>query len=123
MQIEPPRSFGVGKRVVLGRAIATSHEEHPTVVEGWHERRLGIPLAMSEAPFRDDADLPRSEVREHMAAGDTIVTVVLPEFVPERRWQQLLHNQTAFALERLLLFEPNVMVTSVPFHLRDEDRG
>ncbi|HYF10755.1 MAG TPA: hypothetical protein VEC09_00480 [Actinomycetota bacterium] len=65
----------------------------------------------------------RSEIRKHTAAGGTIVTVVLPEFVPEHWWQQLLHDQTAFAFERLLLFEPNVVVTSVPFHVRDEDRG
>ncbi len=98
-------------------------EEVPAVVEGWHERRLGIPLAMSEAPFRDYAVPLRSEIRKHTAAGDTIVTVVLPEFVPGHWWQQLLHNQTAFAFKRLLLFEPNVVVTSVPFHIRDEDRG
>ena len=65
----------------------------------------------------------RSEIRKHTAAGDMIVTVVLPEFVPEHRWQQRVHNQTAFAFKRVLLFEPNVVVTSVPFHVRDEDRG
>jgi hypothetical protein len=32
-------------------------------------------------------------------------------------WEHLLHNQTALFLKRLLLVEPNVVVTSVPFHL------
>jgi hypothetical protein len=49
------------------------------------------------------------------------VTVVLPEFIPRHWWEHLLHNQTAFYFKRLLLFEPNVVVTSVPFHLREPE--
>ena len=44
--------------------------------------------------------------------------VVLPELVPRHWWENLLHNQTALFVKRLLLFEPNVVLTSVPFHLR-----
>jgi hypothetical protein len=33
-------------------------------------------------------------------------------------WQSLLHNQRALYLKRLLLFEPRVFLSSVPFHLR-----
>ena len=46
------------------------------------------------------------------------VTVILPEFVPARWWQHLLHNQRALLIKGALLFRPNVVVTSVPFHLR-----
>jgi hypothetical protein len=45
------------------------------------------------------------------------VTVILPEFVPARWWQQLLHNQSALLIKGALLFRPNTVVTSVPFHL------
>ena len=45
------------------------------------------------------------------------VTVILPEFVPRRIWQHLLHNQHALLIKGALLFKPNVVVTSVPFHL------
>ena len=45
------------------------------------------------------------------------VTVILPEFVPRRLWQHLLHNQHALLIKGALLFKPNVVVTSVPFHL------
>ena len=53
--------------------------------------------------------------------GDTIVTVVLPEVVPRRWWQSLLHGQTALYFKRLLLFEPHVVVTSVPLHLQSPE--
>ena len=45
------------------------------------------------------------------------VTVILPEFVPRKLWQHLLHNQHALLIKGALLFKPNVIVTSVPFHL------
>ena len=43
--------------------------------------------------------------------------MILPEFVPRRLWQHLLHNQHALLIKGALLFKPNVVVTSVPFHL------
>jgi amino acid transporter len=48
---------------------------------------------------------------------DDYVTVILPEFVPARWWQHLLHNQSALLIKGALLFRPNTVVTSVPFHL------
>jgi hypothetical protein len=49
--------------------------------------------------------------------ADAYVTIVLPEFVPARWWQHLLHNQRALLLKGALLFRPNTVVTNVPFHL------
>ena len=57
------------------------------------------------------------EIRSRTERGDTVVTVVLPELVPDHWWQNLLHNQTALFFKRILLFEPDTVVTSVPFHL------
>jgi amino acid transporter len=48
---------------------------------------------------------------------DDYVTIILPEFVPARWWQHLLHNQRALLIKGALLFRPNTVVTSVPFHL------
>ena len=48
---------------------------------------------------------------------DDYVTIVLPEFVPARWWQHLLHNQRALPIKGALLFRRNTVVTSVPFHL------
>jgi hypothetical protein len=48
---------------------------------------------------------------------DDDVTVTLPEFVPARWWQHLLHNQRALLIRGALFFRPNPVVASVPFHL------
>jgi hypothetical protein len=63
---------------------------------------------------------PLLEYVEQVSAaspGD-YVTVVLPEFVPARWWHHLFHNQSALLIKGALLFKPNTVVTSVPFHLR-----
>ena len=44
------------------------------------------------------------------------VLVLMPELVT-RGWQRLLHNQRALYLKRLLLFEPGVILASVPYQL------
>jgi hypothetical protein len=98
--------------------FVSDREEAEGIIEEWHDRGLDVPLVLSESPFRDLGQPLLEEVRKHTRHGDTVVTVVLPEFIPKHWWENLLHNQTAFYIKRLLLFEPNVVVTSVPFHLR-----
>ncbi|MBV8296803.1 MAG: hypothetical protein JO085_08210, partial [Acidimicrobiia bacterium] len=45
----------------------------------------------------------------------TVVTVVIPELVVGRWWQQLLHNNSAFALKIRLHYRPDTIVVSVPW--------
>ena len=116
------------RAVVYAKSLRPSHveglffmgdpEEGAGVVDAWHERGMDIPLVMVESPFRDLGIPLLEEIRKQTHRGDTIVTVVLPELIPAHWWENLLHNQTAFYIKRLLLFEPGVVVTSVPFHLR-----
>jgi len=47
-----------------------------------------------------------------------MITIILPEFVPARRWQQILHKQTALLVKGALLFRRNVVVTDVPYLLK-----
>jgi hypothetical protein len=51
-----------------------------------------------------------------------VVTVFIPEYVVGKWWEQLLHNQSALRLKGRLLFQPGVMVTSVPYQLQSSDR-
>ncbi|MEX2274050.1 MAG: APC family permease [Actinomycetota bacterium] len=93
-------------------------EEIPGIIEAWTDARVDVPLAIVDASFRDLGPPLLEEVRRQAAPGDTVVTVVLPEFVVDRWWEHLLHNQTGLYIKRLLLFERHVVVTSVPFHLK-----
>ena len=49
---------------------------------------------------------------------DHTVAVVIPEFVVEHWWENLLHNQNALRLKGALYLVPWVVVMSIPLHLR-----
>lgn len=102
---------------VEGLYFVMDPDEVEPLIQGWYEWRVDVPLSIVEAPFRDLGIPLLDEIRTETARGDTVVTVVLPEFVVRHWWEHLLHNQTAFYIKRLLLFEPRVVVTSVPYHL------
>jgi hypothetical protein len=84
----------------------------------WAEWGQGVKLVVLESPYRSLME-PLLEYIEEVQGSDpgSYITVVLPEFVPRRLWQHLLHNQHALLIKGALLFKPNVVVTSVPFHL------
>jgi amino acid transporter len=77
-----------------------------------------VKLVVLASPFRSMME-PLLEYIEQVQneRPDDYVTVILPEFVPARWWQHLLHNQRALLIKGALLFRPNTVVTSVPFHL------
>jgi amino acid transporter len=97
--------------------FAADPEEVDGIVAEWSSREIKVPLSVMEAPFRDFGPPLLEEIRRFTVRGDTVVTVVLPEFVPRRWWQHILHNQTALFMKRLLIFEPDVVAVSVPTHL------
>jgi len=84
----------------------------------WDRWGQGAALAVLDSPYRSLLD-PLLDYIEQIQRDDpsAYVTVILPEFVPRKLWQHLLHNQHALLIKGALLFKPNVVVTSVPFHL------
>ena len=97
--------------------FASDPEEVDRILQQWADWRMDVPLSVVDAPFRDIKGPLLREVRRHTARPDTVVTVVLPEFIVRRWWEHLLHNQTGLYIKRFLLFEPRVVVTSVPYRL------
>ena len=83
--------------------------------ESWGGR---VQLIVLPSPYRSVME-PLLEYIEQVERDrpDDYVTVILPEFVPAQWWQHLLHNQRALLIKGALLFRPNTVVTSVPFHL------
>jgi hypothetical protein len=78
---------------------------------------------MIESPYREITRPVVDYVRSlHRASPRDVVCVYVPEYVVGRWWENLLHNQSALRLKGRLLFEPSVMVTSVPWQLASTTR-
>jgi amino acid transporter len=102
------------------RALYVSTDPHSLelVRKEWDQWGEGVPLVVLESPYRSVLEPILGYINELEAnQPDAYVTIVLPEFVPARWWQHLLHNQRALLLKGALLFRPNTVVTNVPFHL------
>ena len=87
--------------------------------ERWGKWGQGVPLVVLTSPYRSLLRPLLTYIDHLQAHGERhMVTIVLPEFVPRRWWQNLLHNQTALLVKGALLFRKDVVVTDVPYHLK-----
>jgi amino acid transporter len=100
--------------------VETDPEQTRKLEEKWGKWGMGLPLIVLTSPYRsllgpllEYVDQLREKGGDHH-----VVTIVLPEFIPARWWQQLLHNQTALLIKGAMFFRRNVTVTDVPYHLQ-----
>ena len=113
------------RRQLRPDARAPGHEE-PSSSPSTRTRRSGSSETGSGGARRPARDrrgaLPRPRrsapryLRELTTDPDVAVSVVMPELV-FNGMRKVLHNQRALYIKRLLLFEPRVFLSSVPYHL------
>lgn len=83
----------------------------------WEEYARGANLVILESPYRALIPPLLSYIGVlQRRRPNAIVMVIVPEYVPRHWWEQLLHSQTALRLKAALLFRPNTIVISVPYH-------
>ncbi len=83
----------------------------------WETWGQQIPLVIVESPYRSlNRPLLRFLAEVKRIEQADIVTVVVPEYVPDRWWEHFLHGQSAQFIKLSLLFTPGFVVTSVPSH-------
>nr|WP_206040127.1 APC family permease [Rhodococcus sp. HNM0563] len=89
------------------------------LVRDWDASDITVPLKVVESPYREITRPVLDYVRRvRRDSPRDVVTVFIPEYVVGHWWEQILHNQSALRLKSRLLFQPGVMVTSVPWQLR-----
>lgn len=87
--------------------------------EKWAQWGLGVPLVVLTSPYRSLLG-PLLDYLDHIQGRgqDEMLTIVLPEFLPRRWWQHVLHNQTALLVKGALLYRRNTVVADVPYLLK-----
>jgi amino acid transporter len=85
----------------------------------WNHWGGDVPLEILPSPYRSLVGPILHYIDELDARyQDDVLSVILPEFIPSKWWQHLLHNQTALTIKAALLFRKGVVVISVPYHLK-----
>ena len=113
--VDYARSRGGEVRAVL---IDVDKEETALVEMKWGQWGCGVPLIVLPSPYRSILGALLDYIEENLEKDpECWITVVLPEILPARWWQNILHNQRALLLKGALLFKDRVVLTDVPFHL------
>ncbi|MEU1885620.1 APC family permease [Micromonospora sp. WMMD987] len=101
-------------------AVTVNVDEKDTrqLQQEWERRELPVPLTVVDSPYREiTRPILNFVANTRRESPRDVVTVFIPEYVVGHWWENLLHNQSALRLKGRLLFEPGVMVTSVPWQL------
>nr|EJI94005.1 amino acid permease [Rhodococcus sp. JVH1] len=107
-------------------AITVNVDEPDTraLVRRWEKSDIAVPLKVIESPYREITKPVLDYVRRvRKDSPRDVVTVFIPEYVVGHWWEQILHNQSALRLKSRLLFQPGVMVTSVPWQLNSSEKA
>ncbi len=113
--VDYARSRGGDVRAVL---VDVDKEETALVETKWAQWGCGVPLIVLPSPYRSILGALLHYIEELLEKDpDCWITVVVPEILPARWWQNILHNQRALLLKAALLFKDRVILTDVPFHL------
>ena len=114
VNLKTARTLGIDD--VRAVHFAFSGEDAAKIRREWGDAATWLPLEVDEAPYRDIGQPLLRYLRGVTMEQDAEVLVVMPELVV-RGFGRLLHNQRALYIKRLLLFEPGVILASVPYQL------
>ncbi|HZZ46552.1 MAG TPA: APC family permease, partial [Pseudonocardia sp.] len=144
MPVLPARNHAIvlvsGLNLATVRALGYARATRPDILEAvtvnvddvdtrkltksWDDREIPVPLKVVESPYREITRPVLDYVKRiRTDSPRDVVTVFIPEYVVGRWWEAILHNQSALRLKGRLLFQPGVMVTSVPWQLESSERA
>lgn len=106
--------------VIEGLVVDVTGDKAEAVRAEWERLELGYELTVIESPYREIID----PIRDYICAiprptHDHVVTVILPEFVPETRAEYMLHDQTSYWIKSALFQLPGVIIADIPYHTEE----
>jgi len=111
----------LGAEQIIAVYIPFDREEEAKFEEKWKQWKPDIRLVTLHSPYRSIIQ-PLSKfidmVKRKADESNYQVTVVIPQFIPKKGWHNLLHNQSSFMIRTHLLHHKDIVITTVPYHLK-----
>jgi hypothetical protein len=100
--------------------VETDPAETAKLQEKWNRWGDGVRLIVLRSDYRSLVE-PLIVYLDMVDAcqPDDVITVVMPQFLASRWWHNILHNQTALLIRLALVFRRGMVVTDVPYQLKD----
>ncbi len=107
---------------IIAVYVSFDREDEKRFEEKWEKWDTGVRLVTLLSLHRSLV-LPLTkfiDTIEHKASEDHYqVTVLIPEFIPKKGWHNILHNQSSLLIRTFLLYRRKVVITTVPYHLKE----
>ncbi len=111
----------LGAEQVIAVYVAFEREDEKKFEEKWKQWQPDVRLVTLHSQYRSIIQPLTKfvDIVQHKASESNYrVTVVIPQFIPKEGWHNILHNQSSFLIKAFLLYRRNVIVTTVPYHLK-----
>jgi amino acid transporter len=102
--------------------VSVDDEATEKLLKKWDAYNVGIPIIVKKSPYRNLVGplVKFIKSEEYSASHKDIVTVVIPQFVVEKWWCNILHNHTALFVKGMLLKERNIAIVTIPYIIEEE---
>ncbi|UQD53261.1 amino acid permease [Bacillus methanolicus] len=115
-------SIGYAKSIsndVVALTVYFNEKQKERAEKKWKELGLDIPLVTVHSPYRSLL-MPLLQYIDTLEESERgkYITVLIPQFFVKKWWHIFLHNQTAFFLRATLLWRKDIVVATIPYHLR-----
>ena len=106
---------------IIAVYVSFDREDEKRFEENWKKWQPDVRLVTLHSHYRSIISPLTKFVDtiEHKASESNYrVTVVIPQFIPKKGWHNILHNQSSLLIRSFLLYKRNVVISTVPFHLK-----
>ena len=106
---------------IIAVYVSFEREDEKNFEEKWKKWQPDVRLVTLHSHYRSIINPLTKFVDtiEHKASEANFrVTVIIPQFIPKKGWHNILHNQSSLLIRAYLLFRRNVIITTVPYHLK-----
>jgi amino acid transporter len=99
--------------------VSTDAQSTEAVQRKWGQWGSGVRLVIVNSPYRLLVEPLLGYIKQvaDRRQPNEVITIVVPQFVPRKRWHELLHAQTGVLLRLALLFRPGIVITNVPYRV------
>lgn len=110
----------IGDHVIAVHIASDDELQERKLRDKWQCWQPGVELVVIRSPYRllMKPLVHFIEKKEREKGRNDYITVIIPEFETKKWWHRLLHNQTGWLLRTSLILNENVVVTTVPYHLK-----
>ncbi|OKP96125.1 APC family permease [Paenibacillus sp. P46E] len=111
----------LGAEQIIAVHVPFEREDDTIFEEKWKKFHPEVRLVTLYSPYRSIIH-PLTKfidtVQRKASESKYQVTVIVPQFIPKKGWHNILHNQSSLLLRAHLLYRRDVIITTVPYHLK-----